>query len=54
MTDRKSGRRRRCIDDYWNGSACDGRETIWPYWVFGIAAVTVVAIVAMGMWDALR
>ena len=47
MAHRKFGRRRNKINDYWNGSACDERDTIWPYWVIGIA---VVAIVAVGMW----
>ena len=39
MTHRKLGRRRDQICDHWNGSASDGCDTIWPYWVFGIAAV---------------
>lgn len=52
VTHRKFGRRRDRIDDYWNGSACDGRDTIWPYWLYGIAAVAIVAIIAIRMWDA--
>jgi hypothetical protein len=51
MTHRKFGRRDR-IDDYWNGSASDVRDTIWPYWACGIAAVVIVAIVAIRMWGA--
>jgi hypothetical protein len=47
MAHRKFGRQRDEINDYWNGSACDERDTIWPYWVICIA---VVAIVAVGMW----
>jgi hypothetical protein len=49
MMTQKFGGRRDQIYDCWNGSACDGRATIWRYWVFGIAAV---AIIAVGMWDA--
>ena len=47
-THRKSGRRRNEINDYWNGSASDERDLIWPYWVFGIA---LVAIAVIAMWS---
>ena len=50
MIHRKFGRRRDEINDYWNGGACDERDTIWPYWVIGIAVVAIVGIVAIGMW----
>ena len=33
-------RRREEINDYWNGSACEERDVIWPYWVIGIAVCT--------------
>jgi hypothetical protein len=49
MIHRKFGQRRDWIDDYWNGSASDGRDTIWPYWAYGIAAV---AIIVIRTWDA--
>jgi hypothetical protein len=48
MIHRKFGRRRDETNDYWNGGACDERDTIWPFWVIGIAAVAVTA--AVGMW----
>ena len=44
----KSGRRRDEINDYWNGSASDERDPIWPYWVFSIA---LVAIAVMAIWS---
>jgi hypothetical protein len=43
---RKFGRRRHEISDDWNGSACDERDAIWPYWAIGVALVAIVAIVA--------
>jgi len=45
----KSGRRRNEINDYWNGSASDERDVIWPYWVIGIA---VAGIVLISWWSA--
>jgi len=47
-THRKSDRRRNEINDYWNGSASDERDLIWPYWVFVIALVAIAVIV---MWS---
>ena len=44
MTHRKFGRRDR-IDDYWNGSACEQRDVIWPYWVIGICLVMIVVMI---------
>ena len=47
------GRRRDEINDSWNGSTCDARERIWPYWVVGALTVTIIAIVAtlaVGRW----
>jgi hypothetical protein len=47
------GRRRDEINDYWNGSACDERDRIWPYWVVGALTVTIIATVAtlaVGRW----
>jgi hypothetical protein len=49
MIHRKFGRRRDWIDDHWNGSASDGRDTIWPYRAYGIDAV---AIIVIRTWDA--
>jgi hypothetical protein len=49
----KFGRRSDETNDYWNGTACDERETIWPYWVVGTLTVTIIAIVAtlaVGRW----
>ena len=45
MIHRKFGRHGHDTNDYWNGSACDERDTIWPYWVIGIALVAIVVMV---------
>ena len=42
----KFGRRRNEINDCWNGSAGDERNTIWPYWVAGTIAVAIIAVIA--------
>jgi hypothetical protein len=47
---RKFGRRRDEINDYWNGSACDERDIIWPYWVIGIALVAAVVTMMWSVW----
>jgi hypothetical protein len=46
-------RQRDEINDYWNGSACDERDPIWRYWVIGVTAVAITAILAVmavGTW----
>jgi hypothetical protein len=48
MSYRKFGQRRDEINDYWNGGAWDERDTIWPFWVIGIAVVAITA--GLGMW----
>ena len=47
-THHKSGRRRNEINDYWNGSASDEGDPIWPYCVFSIA---LVAIAVIAIWS---
>jgi hypothetical protein len=50
----KFGRRRDETNDYWNGSTCEERDAIWPYWVVGTIVVTIIAIVAtlaVGRWS---
>jgi hypothetical protein len=47
MTHPIFGQRRDEINEYWNGSACDECNAVWPYWVIGIA---VVALIAVGIW----
>ena len=43
-THHRSSRRRSDINDYWNGSASDERDVIWPYWAFSVALVTIAVI----------
>lgn len=46
-------RQRDEINDYWNGSARDERDPIWRYWVIGVTAVAITAILAVtavGTW----
>jgi hypothetical protein len=45
MIHRKFRRRGNDTNDYWNGSAYDEHDIIWPYWMIGIALVATVALV---------
>ena len=45
MIQRRFGRRRDEINDYWNGGAREEQDAIWPYWVISVALVAVVVIV---------
>jgi hypothetical protein len=44
MIHRKFGRHGDDTSDYWNGSASDERDIIWPYWVIGIALVGIIVM----------
>jgi hypothetical protein len=45
MIHRKFGPRGDDTNDYWNGSAYDERDIIWPYWVIGIALVAIIVMI---------